>query len=58
MPRQNIASGSPLEPQIGFSRAVRLGAHVAVAGTAPIAAAGGTACPGDVYPHPHDDDRH
>lgn len=49
MPRQNIASGSPLEPQIGFSRAVRLGAHVAVAGTAPIAAAGGTACPGDVY---------
>jgi enamine deaminase RidA (YjgF/YER057c/UK114 family) len=49
MQRQNIASGSPLEPEIGFSRATRVGAHIAVAGTAPIAAAGGTACPGDVY---------
>jgi enamine deaminase RidA (YjgF/YER057c/UK114 family) len=49
MQRQNIASGSPLEPEIGFSRATRVGAHIAVAGTAPIAAAGGTACAGDVY---------
>jgi enamine deaminase RidA (YjgF/YER057c/UK114 family) len=49
MQRQNIASGSPLEPEIGFSRATRVGAYIAVAGTAPIAAAGGTACPGDVY---------
>jgi enamine deaminase RidA (YjgF/YER057c/UK114 family) len=47
--RRRISSGSPLEPQIGFSRAVRAGAHVAVAGTAPIAAGGGTAAPGDVY---------
>ena len=50
MPRRRVvSSGSPLEPEIGFSRAVRVGAHVAVAGTAPIAATGGTACPGDVY---------
>jgi enamine deaminase RidA (YjgF/YER057c/UK114 family) len=49
MQRRNIASGSPLEPQIGFSRAVRVGAHIAIAGTAPIAATGGTACVGDVY---------
>jgi enamine deaminase RidA (YjgF/YER057c/UK114 family) len=49
MKRQNIASGSPLESEIGFSRAVRIGSHVIVAGTAPIAAAGGVACPGDVY---------
>jgi enamine deaminase RidA (YjgF/YER057c/UK114 family) len=47
--RQNIASGSPLEPEIGFSRAVRVGSHVVVAGTAPIAPEGGAACPGDVY---------
>ena len=47
--RKLVSSGSPLEPQIGFSRAVRVGAHVAVAGTAPIAPDGGVASPGDVY---------
>ena len=46
--RRLVSSGSPLEPRIGFSRAVRVGGIVAVAGTAPIAADGGTACPGDV----------
>ena len=49
MPRTIINSGSPLEPEIGFSRAVRVGTSIAVAGTAPIAAASGTAAPGDVY---------
>jgi enamine deaminase RidA (YjgF/YER057c/UK114 family) len=44
-----IGSGSLLEPEIGFSRAVRAGSIVAVAGTAPIAVEGGTACVGDVY---------
>jgi enamine deaminase RidA (YjgF/YER057c/UK114 family) len=47
--RQNISSGSPLEPAIGFSRAVRIGPFIAVAGTAPIAPEGGVAHPGDVY---------
>jgi enamine deaminase RidA (YjgF/YER057c/UK114 family) len=47
--RRLVSSGSPLEPEIGLSRAVRVGAHIAVAGTAPIAATGGTAAPGDVY---------
>jgi enamine deaminase RidA (YjgF/YER057c/UK114 family) len=47
--RQTVSSGSLLEPVIGFSRAVRIGPCVAVAGTAPIAVPGGVACPGDVY---------
>jgi enamine deaminase RidA (YjgF/YER057c/UK114 family) len=47
--RRLVTSGSPLEPEIGFSRAVRSGPWVCVAGTAPIAEGGGTAAPGDVY---------
>ena len=33
---RRISSGSPLEGTIGFSRAVRVGNFIAVAGTAPI----------------------
>src|SRR5262245_51720545 len=47
--RKLISSGSPFEPRIGFSRAVRIGPYVAVSGTAPIAPGGGVAAPGDVY---------
>jgi enamine deaminase RidA (YjgF/YER057c/UK114 family) len=47
--RQLVSSGSYLEPIIGFSRAVRVGNIIAVGGTAPIAAGGGTAATGDVY---------
>jgi enamine deaminase RidA (YjgF/YER057c/UK114 family) len=49
MERRLVSSGSPYEPQIGFSRAVRVGPHIAVSGTAPIALDGGVACPGDLY---------
>src|SRR5580765_5696761 len=34
--RRRIASGSPFESSIGFSRAVRVGDRVLVSGTAPI----------------------
>jgi enamine deaminase RidA (YjgF/YER057c/UK114 family) len=47
--RKLVTSGSPLEPEIGFSRAVRIGPYIAVAGTAPIDADGGTSHVGDVY---------
>ncbi len=45
--RLNISSGSPMEPLIGFSRAVRVGDFISVAGTAPIAEDGGTTATGD-----------
>jgi enamine deaminase RidA (YjgF/YER057c/UK114 family) len=45
--RKLVSSGSPYEPQIGISRAVRSGAIVTVAGTAPLGPDGRTVGVGD-----------
>ena len=42
---ERISSGSPWEPKIGFSRAVRVGGRVLVSGTAPVWPDG--SCPED-----------
>lgn len=47
--RRRVSSGSPYEAEIGFSRAVRVGNQIFVAGTAPIAPDGSVAAPGDPY---------
>jgi enamine deaminase RidA (YjgF/YER057c/UK114 family) len=46
--RRLVSSGSPFEPMIGFSRAVRDGRHVFVAGTCAVMHDGG-APPEDAY---------
>lgn len=48
MPK-HVSSGSPFEHKIGFSRAVRVGPVVAIAGTAPIGDDGKVVCEGDTY---------
>ena len=45
--RRLISSGSPYEPRVGISRAVRVGSIVAVSGTAPLGPDGRTVARGD-----------
>lgn len=51
--RTLVPTDAPWAEQAGYSRAVRIGAHIAVSGTAPVAEDGSIAHVGDPYRQAH-----
>jgi enamine deaminase RidA (YjgF/YER057c/UK114 family) len=49
MTRQNVPTSAPWAKVVGYSRAVRVGSQVFVAGTAPVGEDGNIVAPGNAY---------
>jgi enamine deaminase RidA (YjgF/YER057c/UK114 family) len=49
MTRRRVFSGAEWESKVGYCRAVAVGPHVYIGGTAPVRPGGGTHAPGDAY---------
>lgn len=47
--RKTVRSGAPWEQEVGYCRAVRIGPHIMVSGTAPVGPSGELVGEGDAY---------
>lgn len=53
MNRRRVFSGVSFESQVGYCRAIQVGNHIYISGTAPITPEGTTYAPGDAYAQTH-----